>query len=72
MNNVAALGWLTCVQTLEVLKLSDVAIWNTQHATLIEDAIATETPLILRYYGLTAHFIDGNGLYLYSINERAI
>ncbi|QTA38483.1 glycosyltransferase [Thermosipho ferrireducens] len=71
-KNVKYLGWLDRKKTLEVLKLADIAIWNTQHTTLIEDAIATETPLILRYYGTTAHFIDGNGLYLYSNSVKEI
>ena len=71
-KNVKYLGWLDRKKTLEVLKLADIAIWNTQHTTLIEDAIASETPLILRYYGSTAHFIDRNGLYLYSNSVKEI
>lgn len=66
LTDVKFVGWADRQKTLEILKLSDVVIWNSQHTTLIEDAIATCTPLILRYYGTTAHFIDGNGFYLYS------
>ncbi|WP_083941388.1 glycosyltransferase [Thermotoga sp. RQ7] len=66
LPNVKFMGWANRYKTLEILKLSDVAVWNSQHTTLIEDAVATCTPLILRYYGTTAHFIDGNGFYLYS------
>ncbi|ANQ54610.1 glycosyltransferase family 4 protein [Thermosipho sp. 1070] len=72
LKNLKFLGWRNRKETLEILKMSDVAIWNTIHTTLIEDAIAVETPLILRYYGSTAHFIDGNGLYLYSDSVKEL
>lgn len=72
LRNVTFLGWLNRTQTLEILKLSDLAVWNTQHTTLIEDAVAAGTPLMLRYYGSTAHFINGNGLYLYSNTPKEI
>jgi len=65
-NNVTFLGWQDRVGTLSLLAGADVAIWPKQHTTLVEDAIATNTPLILRYHGSTSHFIRGNGVYLFT------
>lgn len=71
-DKIIFLGWKNRKETLEILKMSDVAIWNSKHTTLIEDALATENVLLLRYYGSTAHFIDNNGLYLYSNSVKEI
>jgi len=65
-NNVSFLGWQDRIETLRLLASSDVAIWPKHHTTLIEDAIATNTPLILRYQGSTSHHIRGNGAYLFT------
>lgn len=65
-DNVSFVGWQDRIGTLKHLKEADLAIWPKYHTTLVEDAIATETPLILKYQGNTSHFIRGNGAYLYT------
>lgn len=65
-NNVTFLGWQDRIGTLRLLAGADVAIWPKLHTTLVEDAIATNTPLILRYQGSTSHHIRGNGVYLFT------
>ena len=65
-DNVSFVGWQDRKGTLQLLKGADIAIWPRQHTTLVEDAIATRTPLILRYHGSTSHFIRGNGAYLFT------
>lgn len=64
--NVKFLGWKDRKETLNILANADMAVWTKQHTTLIEDSIATETPLLLRYHGSTSHFIRGNGAYLFT------
>lgn len=59
-------GWCDRIKTLELLKLADVACWPIHHTTLIEDAIAVETPLVIRKTGTTKHLIKENGLWLES------
>ncbi|WP_214756194.1 glycosyltransferase family 4 protein [Exiguobacterium sp. s157] len=71
-NRIIYLGWLDRTDTLSVLKYSDIGIWNTQHTTLLEDCIAVELPLILRYYGSTCHLIDRTGIFLYEGSVREI
>jgi glycosyltransferase involved in cell wall biosynthesis len=66
------IGWLNREDTLSILKYSDVGVWNTQHTTLLEDCIAVDLPMILRYYGNTCHLIDNTGLYLYEGTIREI
>jgi glycosyltransferase involved in cell wall biosynthesis len=65
-DNVTFVGWQDRLGTLRLLKEADLAIWPRQHTTLVEDAVATRTPLILRYHGSTSHFIRGNGAYLFT------
>jgi glycosyltransferase involved in cell wall biosynthesis len=71
-DRIVFLGWLNRKSTLSLLKYSDVGIWNTQHTTLLEDCIAVELPLILRYYGSTSHLINNSGMYLYEGSTREI
>ncbi len=71
-SNITFFGWLNREQTLKILAEADIAVWNTQHTNLIEDAIATLTPLILRYHGSTCYQIRGNGFYLFSDNPNEI
>jgi len=71
-NNITFLGWLNREQTLKILVEADIAVWNRQHTNLIEDAIATLTPLILRYHGSTCYQIKDNGFYLYSDSSNEI
>lgn len=55
-------GWCDRQKTIELLKLSDVACWPIHHTTLIEDAVACATPVVLRNTGNTIHTVDGNGI----------
>lgn len=55
-------GWCDRRKTIELLKLSDVACWPIHHTTLIEDAVACATPVVLRNTGNTVHSVDGNGI----------
>lgn len=71
-KNVSFMGWQNRENTLRMLKRSDIAIWPGLHTTLIEDAIATKTPLFLRYQGNTSHHIRGNGAYFFSSNPGEI
>ncbi|MBI6038283.1 glycosyltransferase family 4 protein [Clostridium perfringens] len=71
-KRIIYLGWLDRADTLSILKLSDVGIWNTQHTTLLEDAIAMGLPMILRYYGSTSHLINESGMFLYNGSTREI
>lgn len=71
-SRIINLGWLDRMDTLSVLKYSDIGIWNTQHTTLLEDAVAVGLPLIIRYYGSTSHLIDNSGLFLYDGSIREI
>lgn len=57
-------NWCDRLKTLELLKLSDIACWPIHHTTLNEDAIAVETPLIIRKTGTTEHLIENNGIWL--------
>lgn len=61
---VTIFGWCDRQKTLELLKLSDMAIWPIHHTTLCEDSIACGTPLLLRKTRTTEHLIDGNGYFM--------
>lgn len=71
-NAVINFGWCDRLRTLELLKLADVACWPIHHTTLIEDAIAVETPLILKKSATTQHLINGNGIWLNKGGEREL
>lgn len=60
-------GWCNRIQTLELLKVADIACWPIHHTTLIEDAISVCTPLILRKTETTNHLISKNG---YWVNDN--
>ncbi|MCD7926870.1 MAG: glycosyltransferase [Bacteroides sp.] len=61
-NNVSIEGWCERKKTLELLKLSDLAVWPLLHTTLIEDAVACSSPLIVKQSGNVEHLICGNGI----------
>ena len=71
-KRIIMIGWINREETLAILKYSDIGIWNTQHTTLLEDAVAVGLPMILRYYGSTSHLIDNSGLLLYGGCGREI
>jgi glycosyltransferase involved in cell wall biosynthesis len=56
--------WCNRKKTLELLRLSDIACWPIHHTTLIEDAIAVGTPIIIRKTQVTEHLVEGNGSYI--------
>ena len=63
--NIVSIGWCDREQTLSLLKMANVAVWPLLHTTLIEDAIACGTPLIVKISGNTQHLIEeGNGIYM--------
>lgn len=68
-NFIIQYGWCDRIKTLELLRLSDAACWPIHHTTLNEDAIAVETPLIIRKTGTTEHLINGNGLWVEKGNK---
>lgn len=63
-KRIIYLGWCDRFQVMEILSGSDVGVWNGQHTTLLEDAIACELPLILQKYGSTSHLIESNGIFI--------
>ena len=71
-DRIVTSEWLNRHDTLAALKYSDVGIWNTQHTTLMEDAVSVGLPLILRYYGSTCHLINDSGVFLYEGSVREI
>ena len=71
-KNVFFKGWLNREETMKLLSVADIAVWPGIHTTLVEDAIAVGTPLILRYYGSTSHHIKGNGSYLHSADPNEL
>ena len=69
---VTIYGWCDRNKTLELLKLANVACWPIHHTTLIEDAIAVETPLVIRMTGTTRHLIKENGAWLKDGNKEEL
>lgn len=62
---VTRLGWCNRETTLSLLSLADVACWPLLHTTLIEDAVACGTPIIVKSSGNVRHFEkEGNGIFL--------
>jgi len=69
---VKTFGWCDREQTLELLKMADLASWTVHHTTLIEDSIACLTPLVIRKTRTTEHLIEGNGLFIEENNAQEI
>lgn len=63
-EGVFNMGWCDRMKTLELLKLSDTAVWPIHHTTLIEDAVASALPIIVRETSNTSHLVSGNGIFL--------
>lgn len=72
VDGVRCIGWCDRIKTLEVLKLSDVAIWPVHHTTLIEDAVASAVPIIVRQTSNTSHLVSDNGIFLTNGNKEEI
>ncbi|EGP5266367.1 glycosyltransferase [Enterococcus faecium] len=71
-NRIIFLGWQDRANILKILSFSDMGIWNSQHTTLLEDAIACKLPLILKKYGSTEHLINKNGIFLEKTDKNSI
>lgn len=55
-NWVTLLGWCDRATTLTLLKMADVACWPWLHTTLIEDSVASGTPLVVKMSDNVSHF----------------
>lgn len=71
-ENVYIEGWCDRQKTLELLKLSDVACWPIHHTTLIEDAVGSCLPIVVRNTPNTSHLIDGNGQFVSTGSEQEL
>lgn len=71
-NGVYIMGWCDRKTTLELLKLAHIAIWPIHHTTLIEDAIASSIPIIVRKTSNTSHLVEGNGEFVIEGNQIEI
>jgi glycosyltransferase involved in cell wall biosynthesis len=70
---VTRLGWCNRETTLTLLSLADVACWPLLHTTLIEDAVACGTPIIVKSSGNVSHFEkEGNGIFLNKGDRREV
>ncbi len=49
-------GWCDRMKTLSLLKMADVACWPWLHTTLIEDSVASGTPLVVKMSDNVCHF----------------
>lgn len=71
-DGVFCMGWCDRTKTLELLKLSDIAIWPIHHTTLIEDAVALALPVIVRRTSNTSHLVSTNGVFVNTGSEEEI
>ena len=55
-NWITILGWCDRKTTLSLLKMADVACWPWLHTTLIEDSVASGTPLVVKMSDNVSHF----------------
>ncbi len=55
-NWITELGWCDRATTLSLLKMADVACWPWLHTTLIEDSVASGTPLVVKMSDNVSHF----------------
>lgn len=53
---ITILGWCDRKTTLSLLKMADVACWPWLHTTLIEDSVASGTPLVVKMSDNVRHF----------------
>lgn len=62
---INVMGWCDRKLTLSLLKMSDIACWPLLHTTLIEDAVAAGTPIIVKKSDNVRHFEKTNaGVFL--------
>lgn len=53
---ITILGWCDRATTLSLLKMADIACWPWLHTTLIEDSVASGTPLVVKLSDNVSHF----------------
>lgn len=53
---IKCLGWCDRLTTLSILKMADVACWPWLHTTLIEDSVASGTPIVVKMSDNVSHF----------------
>lgn len=62
---ISNMGWCNRSRTMSILKMSDVACWPLLHTTLIEDAVAAGTPLVVKMSDNVSHFSEAKaGIFL--------
>lgn len=72
-EGVTIKGWCNRLDTLSLIKLSDVAVWPWLHTTLIDDAVSVGTPLIVKHSGNVSHYEEtNNGIYLETGDEQEV
>lgn len=58
-------GWCDRKDTFSILKMADCACWPWLHTTLIEDAVAAGTPLVVKLSDNVSHFAAaGAGIFM--------
>lgn len=72
IKEIKVLGWCSRKETLELIKLSDIACWPIHHTTLIEDAVGTGIPVVIRSTPNTSHLIERNGKYVMNGTEEEL
>jgi len=55
---IRCLDWCNRETTMSLLKLADVACWPWLHTTLIEDAVAAGTPIVVKWSDNVSHFVQ--------------
>ena len=70
---IKMLGWCDRITTLSLLKMADVACWPWLHTTLIEDSVASGTPLVVKRSDNVSHFEKENaGVFLEKGNKEEL
>jgi len=64
-DGVHQVGWCDRRETFRILKMADAALWPLLHSTLVEDALACGTPVVLKSSGNVSHYQeDGLGVFM--------
>ena len=71
-NSIINAGWCDRYKTIQILKQSQIAIWPIHHTTLIEDAVGSATPIIVRMTGNTQHLVEKNGVLMSKGDENEL
>lgn len=71
-DSIIDAGWCDRKKTIQILKQSQIAIWPIHHTTLIEDAVGSATPIIVRQTGNTQHLVENNGVLMSVGDEKEL